>query len=133
MRLVAALVVVSALSACSSSPTRRFREAPKAIALEPNAEYVELVSFVSEDRLKDFEEVKTIECRMGMNFSDAQANVEACENFLRNEALASDAAIAWVKPEWKRIGAFPGCANCVEMRAMLLTPVPPSRRSAMRR
>lgn len=132
LRLVSAALALGLL-ACSSVSPRRYRSAPKSIALEQGAEMVELVSFVSDDRLMGFDEVGTIECRLGMNYSEARANVEACENYLRNEALAQDASIAWVKPEWKRVGTGRGCENCVEMRALLLTPKVAGRRSATRR
>jgi hypothetical protein len=104
--------------------------APKETTLVAGTEFIELVSFVSEDRLAGYAELKTIECRLGMNFSDPDTNVAACENHLRNEAFRNGASIAWLRPEWRKVGNDKGCDNCVEMRAMLLVPKPPPSKSA---
>lgn len=114
------MVLLVLLTGCASSAT--YLEAPKETGLLAGAEHVEIVNFVSDDRLADYEELKTIECRLGMNYSPAETNVEVCENSLRNEAFENGASIAWVRPEWKKVGTEPSCANCVEMRAMLLAP-----------
>lgn len=97
-------------------------EAPRATTLEPGAEYVELVDFVSDDQLAKYDTVRIAECRLGRNFASLENNLTACENALRNEALTSDASIAWVKPGWRKLGEGSGCENCVELKAMLLTP-----------
>lgn len=95
---------------------------------------VEVTSFVSADRLVDYEEVRTSQCSLGMNYATAEVNVAACEAFFRNEAFNCSASIAWVKSEWKRVGTSPDCANCVEMRALLLTPrTAPEKRASRKR